>query len=422
MSSQKRSWNLAGQELPRWANGSRHLRIIFVTGTYPTAATPQTNIFTHRAIKALSSELEIEVINLCAWKLGRPFVSRAEYDGVPVVSVACPRIPSGKAIYINALVQAHFGKYLIQSYLRNADVIHAATLFPAGFVATQWARKARKPCTAHAIGSDVNFLLPQAMRTFFFQPLWHFDGIACESKDMMGKVLSLFPNSQNVRVIYRGINTEEFSSLDVQAKNIFPHTPLRFLFLGGFHTWDASHPFYNIKGGPIMLQAWHQIEHQIAPDVLIVGGPHVDVYRAHLENWRSSLSRPEAVRFLQTLHPDAVPEAIRASDVVVIPSLFEGLPNLAKEAQACGRPILGTDAGGIPEAVLHDKTGIIVPRGNVDALASGFLWFHAHKNRIKQLGINARDHIVREFSWKDFSTNMTDFFRAAIKLHESERH
>lgn len=62
---------------------------------------------------------------------------------------------------------------------------------------------------------------------------------------------------------------------------------------------------------------------------------------------------------------------IRACDVVVLPSLNEGLPNLAIEAQACGRPVLGTNAGGIPEAVLDGKTGIIVQKGDRDALSKG---------------------------------------------------
>jgi len=413
--------DLGKRKFPQGGDGRERLHAIFVTTGYPSADLPRGNIFTHRAIKVLSSEINIEVINLWSWKHGRrPFISRREYDGVRVVSLACPRLPWQKAFHINALIQAHFGEYLVRSHLRNADVIHAAALYPAGFVAAQWARKIRKPCTAHAIGSDVNFLLPQALESLPYPALWRFDGIACESDDMRKKVVSLLPDSRNVRVIYRGVDPEEFSPPDVRADAVAPHAPLRFLFLGGFHNWDANDPFYNVKGGPIMLQAWQRIEAQIAPDVLIIGGPHVDTYRARLESWRDSLSRPDSVSFLPTLQPDSVPAVIRESDVVVIPSLFEGLPNLAKEAQACGRPVLGTDAGGIPEAVLHEKTGIIVPRGNVDALASGFLWFHTHKDRIKILGLDARNHMVREFSWKRFSTNMMEFFRAAIETHESQ--
>jgi D-inositol-3-phosphate glycosyltransferase len=190
--------------------------------------------------------------------------------------------------------------------------------------------------------------------------------------------------------------------------------------LGGFASWDAQDPFYNLKGGPLLLQAWQQIERQIAPDVLLIGGPQTDTYKTHLENWRASLARPEAVSFLPALPPDAIPDVIRRSDVVVIPSLFEGLPNLAKEAQACGRPVLGTDAGGIPEAVLHGQTGWIIPRGDLDALASGFSWFHANRDKIRTLGRNARDHVKRRFSWKGFSTSMMEFFRAAVEIHGSE--
>lgn len=420
MNDQPRQSGLAEQNFAGRGNSHKRLHITFVTATYPTPEEPYANIFTHRAIKALSSEINVGVIEFVSWKRGRrPFVSSREYDGVQVLSFACPRIPLQKAAHLNALIQTYFGKHLLQSHLRTTDAIHAASIYPPGFVARQWAKSVRKPCTTHAIGSDVNFL-PRQVWQALSQPQWRFHGVACESQDMLRKITSLFPNSRNVQVVYRGVDTEEFSPPDVQANKTFANSPLRFLFLGGFHSWDAQHPFYNLKGGPLLLQVWQRIEHQIAPDVLIVGGPNTGTYRAQLQTWRDSLSRADAVSFLPTLHPDDMAQVIREADVVVIPSLFEGLPNLAKEAQACGRPVLGSDAGGIPEAVLHENTGIIVQRGDVDALSAGFLWFHVNKDKIETLGLNARNHMIAKFSWKDFSINMIDFFRAAIGLHESE--
>jgi glycosyltransferase involved in cell wall biosynthesis len=397
-------------------NGHR-LRVMFVTTSYPTVENPRAHIFTHRAIKALDSEIESEVIEFVSWERGRrPLVSRREYDGIPVISFACPMLPWKKASHINAIIRIYFGRYVLQSQLKKADLIHAASLYPAGYIADRWAQSVGKPCTAHAIGSDVNFLLPQAQRSLFFRWQWHLDGIACESASMKRSVVLLFPRAQNVHVMYRGVNTDEFSSPDTRNYN---NLPLRFLFLGGFHSWDEDHPFYNLKGGPILLQAWQQIEQLIGPDMLVIGGARNDTYRVHLESWRAALSRPDSVSFLPAVL-DSVVGVIRESDVVVIPSLNEGLPGLAKEAQACGRPVLATDAGGIPEAVLDGKTGIIVPRGDVHALAEGFLWFHRNREKIATIGANARNHMMKTFSWKNFSLNMMDFFRAAIALHKAE--
>jgi len=418
MSKRVRKSRLSDHGFSERADDGERLRVMFVTRKYPTVNTPHSNVFTHRAIKALSSKIEIEVMDLCPWKRGQPFISHRDYDGVHVISVACPTVPWLQTPRINLLIQIYFGMYLARSYLRNVDIVHGAAFYPAGLIAAQWARMARKPCTTHAIGSDVNFLPRKILDSMFFRLPWHLDGIACESEEMMKKVTGLFPGSQNARVIYRGVDTNKFSPRSVKSNDSIPPSHLSFLFLGGFHSWDENHLSYNVKGGPVMLEAWRQIEGKIAPDTLVIGGPRTDIYRPQLEEWRLSLSRSDSVSFLAAIPPDAVPAVIRESDVVVIPSLFEGLPNLAKEAQACGKPVLGTDAGGIPEAVLHGKTGLIVPRGDVDALASGFLWFHTHRNVIGTMGLQARNHMLREFSWNQFSMNMLDFFHTAIEIHD----
>jgi glycosyltransferase involved in cell wall biosynthesis len=56
--------------------------------------------------------------------------------------------------------------------------------------------------------------------------------------------------------------------------------------------------------------------------------------------------------------------------IVIIPSRNEGLPNVAKEAAFLARPIVATNVGGIPEAVTHGETGLLVNREDSNALGS----------------------------------------------------
>ena len=60
-----------------------------------------------------------------------------------------------------------------------------------------------------------------------------------------------------------------------------------------------------------------------------------------------------------------------AFDVFALPSLHEGLPLAPQEAMASGVPVVVTDAGGLPELVEHGRDGLVVPRGDPPALASG---------------------------------------------------
>ena len=76
----------------------------------------------------------------------------------------------------------------------------------------------------------------------------------------------------------------------------------------------------------------------------------------------------DRVRFLG--YRRDVPELLEAADIVVLPSLYEGLPLAAIEALAAGRPMVATDVDGAPEVVVHEKTGLLVPPANPAALAA----------------------------------------------------
>ena len=64
-----------------------------------------------------------------------------------------------------------------------------------------------------------------------------------------------------------------------------------------------------------------------------------------------------------------IPELLAAADLVVLPSLYEGLPLAAIEALAAGRPIVATAVDGTPEVVIDGKTGLLVPPADSAALA-----------------------------------------------------
>jgi glycosyltransferase involved in cell wall biosynthesis len=108
-----------------------------------------------------------------------------------------------------------------------------------------------------------------------------------------------------------------------------------------------------------------------------------------------------------------MPGLLRASDVVIIPSLRDGLPNLANEAQACGRPVLGSDAGGIPESVQHLKTGKIFKNGDSALLGEEMIWFYRNQDKIPIMGSQARKHMIDNFSWDETTREMLALFETA---------
>ena len=92
---------------------------------------------------------------------------------------------------------------------------------------------------------------------------------------------------------------------------------------------------------------------------------------------------------------DDVPSIIADSDVVTLPSRAEPCGRAALEALALGKPVVGTNAGGLPELVSHRQTGLLVEYGDVDALAAAFLTLLGSPDIRKHMGENAAGEAER---------------------------
>lgn len=71
---------------------------------------------------------------------------------------------------------------------------------------------------------------------------------------------------------------------------------------------------------------------------------------------------------------DVLAAIYNAADMLVLPSMAENLPNVLAEALACGTPAVAFNVGGIPEMILHEKTGYLANPGDIQALLAGILW------------------------------------------------
>lgn len=90
---------------------------------------------------------------------------------------------------------------------------------------------------------------------------------------------------------------------------------------------------------------------------------------------------------------------LRLSDLVVLPSLYEGLPLVAIEAGVLGKPIVATAVDGTPEVVLHGETGWLVPPADSAELAKAMCALLADPALRARMGERARDYVMREYSF-----------------------
>ncbi len=101
------------------------------------------------------------------------------------------------------------------------------------------------------------------------------------------------------------------------------------------------------------------------------------------------------IRFLG--HRDDVPRLLAAADLLVLPSLYEGLPNIVLEAMRFAKPVVATAAPGTTEVVTNGRTGLLVPMRNPPALAEAIRTVLQDRDLARRLGAEGRTRVEAEF-------------------------
>lgn len=84
-------------------------------------------------------------------------------------------------------------------------------------------------------------------------------------------------------------------------------------------------------------------------------------------------------------------------DIFILPSLWEPLGNVALEAAAFGKPVIVTNVGGLPETMIPDKTGLIVPPADVHKLVDAIIYLIEHRDIAKRMGEYGRQRVKDYF-------------------------
>lgn len=120
------------------------------------------------------------------------------------------------------------------------------------------------------------------------------------------------------------------------------------------------------------------------------------------------------VRFLGEWH--AVPTLLRALDLFVIPSVWEGLPMALLESMAAGCPVISTSVGGIPGALAHDTSGWLVPPREVAPLAEGIIRLLADAPSRQRLADAAFSTFERRYSAATMARQYEALYRREPEL------
>ena len=153
---------------------------------------------------------------------------------------------------------------------------------------------------------------------------------------------------------------------------------------------------------------------QACPDVcfLILGdGP----MRSEYEKMTESLGIRDKVFFAGLVSPDRIAEYIALTDTVAHFSLKEGLPRVAVQALAEGKPVVAYPLDGTPEVVLDGKSGFLTPPGNHEAAAAALIRLLDGGSERQTLGEYGRELVRGKFDWRKMSDTLIGDYTVSLE-------
>jgi teichuronic acid biosynthesis glycosyltransferase TuaC len=285
------------------------------------------------------------------------------------------------------------------------DLIRGLSLVPDGYAAARLGRELGVPTMAAERGFINRCPDTGSWRRMYAETIASLDCVTAVSQAVAAKVHQLGTPRQPVKVIYTGVDRELFAPAPVEESR-------RSLGLPSGRLIACFARFEAIKQPLLLLEAFGQLAGRYQDlHLLWVGegsmkGPFTETARR--------LGLAERVVLPGMVAHHAMPAWMRAADVVLLASESEGLPNTLVEAAACGKPVVATCVGGIPEVVLDGQTGLLVPQGDASALTAAVGRLLDDPVLARQMGERGREFVLGRFSWKRYGQEMLTLYQSLL--------
>lgn len=189
---------------------------------------------------------------------------------------------------------------------------------------------------------------------------------------------------ERIAVVYPGVDSVRFTPEPAGKRS----DPPRFVYVGRIKRY---------KGVELLLRALFEARRHRPDLTLDIAGSGDD--RPRLEALAATLGLGEAVRFLGFVDEATKLALLRGAVANVFPSPKEGWGITVMEAAACGTPSLASDSPGLRDSVRDGITGILVPHGDVAAMAAAMCRLADDPALVATLGAAARQH-AEQLTWE----------------------
>ena len=398
------------------------MRILAISHLFPNLKEKRYGIFVARQlseIRRLGAEITVIVPRVWCpelfrhidrWKNHDHKCPLCRFEGIETISVPYLRLPgnfynrwSGLAAF-----RAMKSKALELHKSRKFDVIYATDFFPDGDAAVRLAQYLKIPAACLSIGVDVNITAHSSgiIYRHFVKTAKALDGILACGQSVADGIKAV--TGKKSLCIYGVLDLEEFSPAPDKSparKELDLPLDKTIVLYAGYLT--------KRKGVYELLEAIYKVQKK-CPDVLLVicgSGPEETALRRLIRK----KGIEDMVRMAGEVEPEQMNKWMQASDLFVLASHTEGMPNVVTEAMACGLPVVATAVGGLPGAIGDCDGAILVKPENVDDLEKAIVKVMNDNQLRASMQIAARNRAEEQFGVKRNASLILDYLRKIVE-------
>lgn len=215
------------------------------------------------------------------------------------------------------------------------------------------------------------------------------------------------------RVVHNGVDVRRFVPRDGEAARAALGLPEASPVIGMFASFKAqkNHPLF-FAAARLLLRRHPRAKFLLVGEELFGGRHGSDAYRRRMDHLVDELGLRPHCHFLGNRRD--VEAIYPACHVTVLPSLFEGTPNVLIESMSCGVPVVATRVSDNAEIVPEGRVGRLVALGDPHGLAEAVESVLEEEPRRRQFGFEARRWVEREFSVQRLASRMAEVYREAM--------
>lgn len=402
------------------------MRILVVSNLYPYQTNKVYGIFTARQF-AMAARLgaEITLLFTQVWipsifqRFG-PFKNYdcnhtpIDYPGIRVIRVPCVRWTRGiGGLRWDGLMFYASGRKVAERLHREKpfDIIYGKGVLPCGDGAVRLKKLLGIPVVAEGIGGDVN-IAPDYSPAMYRHFLWvtrQLDGAVADGKGVAERLSKVM--QKEIPTIHGLVDMELFKPIsdksELRRQLHIPEHSLALLFAGNLK---------REKGLYELLEAMNRIRGHFPDAVLNICGRGSE--HKSLKTKIAELGIDNIVRLVGPVDPADMHRWMQASDVFVLPSYTEGMPNVVMEAMACGLPTISTTVGGLPDGVGDSAGAILVPPRQVEPLVEAMLKVCGDKGLRAKMSIAARQTAEQRFGLEKNVKKTLTYLQNIIDQHK----